>query len=82
MKVIFTYQSLKAACQTLTKSMSFQVLSLKLLASREVIREGLDYSSYLGGSIKEELDGLGKFASTFVVKAISTEASVNGKVLQ
>ena len=81
MKVIFTYQSFKAACRTLTKSMSFQVLSLKILASREVIREGLDYSSYLGGSIKEELDGLGKFAGTFVVKATWDEASVNGKIL-
>ena len=75
MKVIFTDQSLAAACQTLTKSMNFQVLSLKILASREVIREGLDYSSYLGGSIKEELDGLGKFAGTFVVKAFWDEAS-------
>ena len=81
MKVIFTDQSLKAACRTLTKSMSFQVLSLKILASREVIREGLDYSSYLGGSIKDELDGLGKFAGTFVVKAFWDEASVNGKIL-
>ena len=42
--------------------MNFQVQPLKLLVTRKVVREGLDYSSYLTGKTKEELDGLDKFA--------------------
>ena len=63
------------------KSMNFQVQPLKLLASREVVREGLDYSNYLTGKTKEELDGLDEFAGTFVVKTASTKASIKGKIL-
>ena len=36
----------------------FPVLPLKVLVARKVIREGMDYESYLGGRVKEELDGL------------------------
>ena len=61
--------------------MNFQVQPLKLLASRKVVREGLDYSSYLTGKTKEELDGLDKFAGHFVVKTASTKASNKGKIL-
>ena len=45
--------------------------------------EGESYLSVTRSSLseEEELDGLDKFAGTFVVKAISTEASVNGKIL-
>ena len=63
------------------KSMNFQVQPLKLLASRKVVREGLDYSSYLTGKTKEELDGLDKFAGKYVVKTASTKASKKGKIL-
>ena len=61
--------------------MNFQVQPLKLLASRKVVREGLDYSSYLTGKTKEELDELDKFAGRYVVKTSSTKASKKGKIL-
>ena len=61
--------------------MNFQVQPLKLLASREVVRERLDYGSYLTGKTKEELDGLDKFAGKYVVKTALTKASKKGKIL-
>ena len=61
--------------------MNFQVQPLKLLVTRKVVREGLDYSSYLTGKTREELDELDKFAGHFVVKTASTKASIKGKIL-
>ena len=61
--------------------MNFQVQPLKLLVTRKVVREGLDYSSYLTGKTKEELDGLDKFAGKYVVKTAVTKASKKGKIL-
>ena len=61
--------------------MCFQIQPLKLLVSRKVVKEGLDYSNYLTGKTKEELDGLDEFAGTFVVKTASTKASKKGKIL-
>ena len=37
------------------------VLPLKVLATREVIRERIDYKDYLGGNVREELDRLNGF---------------------
>ena len=62
--------------------MNFQAQPLKMLVSRKVIREGLEYSSYLTGKAKEELDGLNKFAGHFVVKTASTKASIKGQILR
>ena len=78
---MFTFQSFLEACQSLTKNMNFQVQPLKLLVTRKVVREGLDYSNYLTGKTKEELDGLDKFAGKYVVKTASTKASKKGKIL-
>ena len=38
--------------------MVFLVLPLKAPVARMVIRERMDYKDYLGGSLKDELDGL------------------------
>ena len=43
----------------------FPVLPLKALVARKVIRERMDYESYLGGRVKEELDGLAGLAGLF-----------------
>ena len=40
----------------------FPVLPLKVLVARKVIRERMDYESYLGGRVKEELDGVAGLA--------------------
>ena len=45
----------------------FPVLPLKSLVAREVIRERMDYESYLGGRVKEELDQLARLAGWHVV---------------
>ena len=38
--------------------MLFQVLPLKVLVSRQVVKNRMDYSTFLNGTIREELDRL------------------------
>ena len=51
----------------------FPVLPLKVLLARKVIRERMDYESYLGGRVKEELDGLAGLAGRYVVEDAKLE---------
>ena len=51
----------------------FPVLPLKVLVARKVIRERMDYESYLGGRVKEELDGLAGLAGRYVVENAKLE---------
>ena len=53
------------------------VLPLKVLATREVIRERIDYKDYLGGNVREELDRLNGFEGKFLI--VTSELSVKGK---
>ena len=46
---------------------------LKVLVARKVIRERMDYESYLGGRVKEELDGLAGLAGWYVVEDAKLE---------
>ena len=39
--------------------MNIQVLPLKVLVTRQVINKRMDYSNYLNGTAKEELDRQG-----------------------
>ena len=50
--------------------MSLQVLPLKVLVSRLVIKNRMDYSSYLNGVAKEELDRLDKLAGDFKIETV------------
>ena len=52
--------------------MSLQVQPLKVLATREVVTKRLDYSTYLNGTTKDELDGLGRLAGTYKIHASKT----------
>ena len=45
--------------------MNIQVLPLKVLVTRQVINKRMDYSNYLNGTAKEELDRLDKLAGDF-----------------
>ena len=45
--------------------MKIQVLPLKVLVTRQVINKRMDYSNYLNGTAKEELDRLDKLAGDF-----------------
>ena len=56
--------------------MNLQVLPLKVLVSRQVIRDKMDYSNYLNGAAKEELDQLKKMAGHFKIQ--SCELSIEG----
>ena len=47
----------------------FDPLSLKVLATKVVIRERMDYADYLGGKVKDELDQLDRLAGRQVIKA-------------
>ena len=61
----------------------FPVLPLNALVARKVIRERMDYESYLGGRVKEELDQLAGLAGWYVVENAKLEVSdlENGKEL-
>ena len=49
--------------------MNVQVLPLKVLVSREVVRNKMDYSTFLNGTLKEELDRLDWLAGNFRIEA-------------
>ena len=61
--------------------MNLQVLPLKVLATREVVMNRLDYSTYLTGTTKEELDRLKMLVGDFKVQAskLTIEAVCDGK---
>ena len=63
--------------------MNLQVLPLKVLATREVVMKRLDYSTYLTGITKEELDRLDKLEGRFRIQSskLTIEAFYNGKRL-
>ena len=49
--------------------MNLQVESLKVLVTRQVVKNRMDYSNFLNGAVKEELDGLDRLAGKFRVQA-------------
>ena len=51
---------------------NLQVQPLKVLATHEVVTKRLDYSTYLNGSTKDELDGLGRLAGNYKIHASKT----------
>ena len=48
--------------------MNIQVLPLKMLVSRQVVRNRVDYSAFLNGTLKEELDRLDMLAGDFRIE--------------
>ena len=56
-------------------------IPLKVLATREVIRNRLDYKDYLGGVVKEELDRLNWLEGKFFIDATEVEVQMGGKIL-
>ena len=52
-----------------------------MLATREVIRNRLDYKDYLGGVVKEELDKLDWLEGKFFIDATEVEVQMAGKIL-
>ena len=50
--------------------MNLQVLPLKVLVTREVVKRKMDYSTYLNGTAKEELDKLDKLAGNYRIEDI------------
>ena len=63
--------------------MNLQVQPLKILATRQVVMNKLDYSTYLTGTTKEELDKLDKLEGKFRIQAskFKIEALYRGKQL-
>ena len=57
--------------------MNIQVLPLKVLVSREVVRNKMDYSTFLNGTLKEELDRLDWLAGNFRIKAHCVAGAVS-----
>ena len=55
-------------CLVLTSDMNLQVLPLRVLVSRQVIRDRMDYTGYLAGRTKSEMDILDRLAGRFVVR--------------
>ena len=63
--------------------MDLQVQPLKLLATREVVMNRLDYSTYLNGTAKDELDRLDNLKGKFLITAskLTIEAHYKGNKL-
>ena len=63
--------------------MNLQVQPLKILATRDVVMNRMDYSTYLTSTTKEELDRLDFLAGDFKVQAskLMIEAIYDGKKL-
>ena len=49
--------------------MNLQVQPLKILATRQVVMNKLDYSTYLTGTTKDELDKLDKLAGRYKIQS-------------
>ena len=60
--------------------MNLQVLSLKVLATRQVVKNRLNYSTYLNGTVKDELDRLDRIEGNFRIQAskLTVEAHYKG----
>ena len=63
------------------KSGPFQVLKLKVLVTRQVIRDRMEYKDHLGGIAKDELDQLDRLEGKFFVHAAVMEVRRRGKIL-
>ena len=65
--------------------MNLQVQPLKVLATRQVVMNRMDYSTYLTGTTKLELDRLDKLEGKFKIQdsnsKLTVEGSYNGKKL-
>ena len=63
--------------------MNLQVQPLRILATREVVTKRMDYSTFLNGTTKEELDRLDMLAGDFKIQAskVTIEAVCDGKKL-
>ena len=53
----------------MTPKMNLQVQSLKVLATRVVMMKNIDYSTYLTGITKEELDRLDKLEGKYRIQS-------------
>ena len=56
-------------------------IPLKVLATREAIKNRLDYKDYLGGVVKEELDRLNWLEGKFFIDDTIVEVWMAGKIL-
>ena len=63
--------------------MNLQVESLKVLVTRQVVMNRMDYSTFLSGTVKDELNGLDRLAGKFRVQAskLTIEGLHGGKML-
>ena len=67
----------------LTSNMNLQVLPLRVLVSRQVIADRMDYMGYLAGKTKSEMDILDRLTGRFVVQAseLTVERFLGGEKL-
>ena len=69
------YQSALEVCKSMAQNVQFEVMTLKVLATRKVIKERMDYKDYLGGRVKEEMDWLERLQGTFLVDRTEVEVT-------
>ena len=69
------YQSALEVCKSMAQGVQFEVMTLKVLATRKVIKERMDYKDYLGGMVKEEMDWLERLQGTFLVDRTEVEVT-------
>ena len=63
--------------------MNLQVESLKVMVTRQVVMNRMDYSTFLSGTVKDELDGLERLEGKYRIQAtrVSIEGLYGGKML-
>ena len=66
----------------LTPKMNLQVQPLKVLATRQVVSNRMDYSTYLTGATKDELDRVENLAGKYRIQSskLTIEAANKGRV--
>ena len=63
--------------------MNLQVESLKVMVTRQVVMNRMDYSTFINGTVKDELDGLERLEGKYRIQAsrLCIEGLHGGKVL-
>ena len=78
LKMLATRKVLEARMDKLDKITESNVFPLKMLATKKVLEGRMNYKDYIGGRVKEELDGLDRLAGKFIVLDTEQRVEKNG----
>ena len=79
LKMLATRKVLEERMDKLDKITESNVFPLKMLATKKVLEGRMNYKDYLGGRVKEELDGLDRLTGKFFVLVTEQKVEKNGR---